>query len=91
MYGAQRWSLHVVSGAHNVISMTRALAGLMDGMIPLLFGEERTVRFSYFEAASRAFCAKTRLSCAALCCSPQSRFTPLPVPGGFPCAKGVLK
>jgi hypothetical protein len=24
--------------------------GLMDGMIPMLFGEDRMVRFSYFEA-----------------------------------------
>ena len=29
---------------------THTMNGLMDGMIPLLFGEGRTVRFSYFEA-----------------------------------------
>jgi len=29
---------------------THTMNGLMDGIVPLLFGEERAVRFSYFEA-----------------------------------------
>jgi hypothetical protein len=29
---------------------THTMNGLMDGMIPLLFGDGREVRFSYFEA-----------------------------------------